>query len=38
MYFIVYYEVPAAEGKIEELKQKFENFVRNQVALQQRNY
>jgi hypothetical protein len=31
MYLIVYYEVPAAEGQIEELKQKFENFVRTML-------
>ena len=31
MYLIVYYEVPAAEGQIEELKQKFENFVRTRL-------
>ena len=31
MYLIVYYEVLDAEGQIEELKQKFENFVRTRL-------
>ena len=35
---IVYYEVPAENQKREEVKRKFENFVRNQVHLQQRNF
>jgi hypothetical protein len=33
---LVYYEVPL--GQRDEVKQKFNNLVRNQVALQQRNY
>ena len=36
MKLIVYYEVPL--GQREEVKRKFENFVRNNIVMQKRNY
>jgi hypothetical protein len=36
MQLIVYYEVPI--GQRDEVKRKFENFVRNNIVKQQRNY
>jgi hypothetical protein len=33
MQLVVYYEVP--DGKREEVKQKFNNFVRNQMVFKQ---
>jgi hypothetical protein len=33
---VVYFEVP--EGKREEIKQKFGNFIKNLLVLQQKNY
>ena len=36
MQLIVYFEVPL--GQRDEVKRKFENFVRNNIVMQQRNY
>ena len=38
MSLMVYYEVPAEGNKREEVKLKFEQYDKNKITLQQRNY